>query len=549
MNRRQEHEIPIEAYLTESNKQLLLVGLVRNRVAFDAVRARLRPDHFGRQSLVPQILWAAVLHHHAKFDNLPNRTALQAQVNERLAADHVGRLSRKDGVVMAKLMKRIFRYPESDIDIQWTVDAARRLMQEEVQSRIQDSMATPEGMFSDLPALLQGYAHEIETIRSVGQIDETDPFSMAELEKMESLAVESTGLPFLDHFMEGGHAPGEVYTVVAGSGSGKTTLAVQIAAEGAKSEYAKWRRAKGKKPLGVWLFISYEAVLEELRVRALAYVAQVDKVRLERSHGLRGLSTTANLQDYERRWFAKEIEAGESVSGEYERIQAVSKMMGRTFRVRDMNQPGRGINSIDEVAAYVRMLVASSERPLHIAGIVVDWAGVCVQRYMAHHGLAMDKMRHYLSSLPDQARSLLAIPFQCKVWIFHQLAGREAKRPSTKTADHTDAAECKNFSDFAAFGFVLARPDTDGLAALSCSKQRRSKREFNTVVRLEGRFGKFSSVEDFVPDPATRKFISRENASVVSLVNLDGLKPKKSSRKPEAYSDNAAGLGIYDTDD
>lgn len=310
----------------------------------------------------------------------------------------------------------------------------------------------------------------------------------------------STGELFMDSYMNGGQAPGEVYVILGPTGLGKTTMAVMLTVSTARV----WNGAflKGVIPAPkISCFFTWEQDLERLRHRFWAFAAKIDSSRLELfADEATELSTRGHLEAYELLEFADQIRADggpDRFEGEYERLQGAVQELGDCVSIFDFSgaaeNPRLGEGGLDEVAAVLHGMQKEGK---DIGVVVLDYANAAVRRMLAAKGEDPSNMRHYLANFCNECRSKIAIPFKCPVWVLNQLNTESNRKAPTAEQHHSYASECGNFAENAWFAFVFSTKDkVNNTCRLYCSKERRAKGDLPPVIlKIEGNFCRMRDV-------------------------------------------------------
>lgn len=349
-----------------------------------------------------------------------------------------------------------------------------------------------------------------------------DPSSDAFIDTLDILPpgaqVSTTGIRGLDELLNGGHAPKEVYALLGPSSGGKSALASQIALEGAKIQSALAAEV-GSDLAGHWYYFSWELTMHQLRARMYGYIARIHADTFQTDPITRRpvpLSTAddlATIKSYENDPYVNS--PGNPIRGEKERLVAANRMMsGLNSRLRivdySASSPGGGHGGVDEIA---RFLHREKTRGRAVAGVVIDYAGLVVNRYCTHNRLKPSDEIPLLASFVNEVRSKVAIPYNCPGWVLHQLHGSVAKRAPGALPHYSDARGCKNFADNADFSIEMGnRNRSTGLLQIGSSKHRRAPgREDGVILKFDGRFGVFLEPDQiYVMDPMTKQFVPRE---------------------------------------
>lgn len=103
--------------------------------------------------------------------------------------------------------------------------------------------------------------------------------------------------------------------------------------------------------------------------------------------------------------------------------------------------------------------------------------------------MGYDALRHLIGSMGDKCKKLLAVPYDCPVWLFHQLSSAANTRTYATRQHGTDAAEAKNFPENVSFCFELGCRDQEfGAFFMTCSKGRRAAVGRSPLLVMEGDF-------------------------------------------------------------
>ncbi len=369
------------------------------------------------------------------------------------------------------------------------------------------------GIPSNIDAIFKQFQDQQQKIHSVS----VDPVESAFPDDWipKKINKKPTNISFLDIAMGGGQAECEVYTIVGPTSGGKTLLGVQIAVQGALYEQFLHPDPEDA-DIGHWFFFTYEcAVNPEIRSRVWSHACSIHRTSLEDIDSFSSLSTSDNLKPYELVKYHKEIEAGVKVLGEYERLMAMKPKLQRNLKLVDMSgsnpeNPKVGCGGVEEIARIIQRCRSSG---IHVAGFIVDYAGIAVDRYMAERNIPDDRKRFHLARFVDQCRRLIAAPNRASGWVLHQLKGEANSRAATVKQHHADTAECKTFSDNAWFAFNLGTKDVStSTCRITCTKTRRSAGDDKErIVFIDGAFSTMTAGDaKYAIDAKNRKIILKD---------------------------------------
>lgn len=365
------------------------------------------------------------------------------------------------------------------------------------------------------------------------------------------LELRSTGLAFLDEMLNGGEAAGEVYGLVAPFGSCKTTLAIQMACERATMSYETWqqqmrerrrrlRRAQRqgrtlklpRPKLGVVYMFIFEDSVEQMRVRALSYKAQIPQDRLR---DLRELSDDPeNRIDYERVEFESEFAEGLEVPTELERIRATTRQLNDTFAVicmtgqgeegRDLGGGGpREIRDIIEEDLKRRR--DKLKCPVFVETIIVDFVAAAVERQAMLEGWREEQIRRATTAYPLHCVNELGVPFKTSVWCLHQLNGTANGLAPGLIPKGTDTKDSKTFKQHLHGLITVGSKDNQNLCVFNMDKARRGDTNITPhIIRIEGAMSRIRAVShEWALDRASGQIVDRSELESVRADHPGGV--------------------------
>lgn len=504
--------------LADRTKQRMMAILLRSKRAFETVHSVLRPEHFGVEDQIFTALLAITRNYHEQYAKLPPRTILLEEL-ATLCRDYPEALIEHEREDAKRFLSWAFKLQKSELDADWAITVTKRFLDEHVANKLG---AVFNDADSQVPAsitrVLQDLQEQAEQFQSLdaGQIEV--PFPEGWNLSQEKLM--PTNISFLDSFLGGGCAGQEVYGLLGPFASCKTLLGVQICSEGAREQARMLAEGKTGGKRGIWMHFSYEAPLDpELRVRFVSYLGKIKKDRIEHCTDWRTLSTSENLQPYELRMYRDKLHVGATKClGEQARKRNAEKLVNAHIRIMDMTgsdrqHPNRGGGYVGEIVALIGA-VLRQEKNAYIAGVVVDYAGLMVERYLSSQpGAKMDiqQYRHALTKLPLHLRNKVAMPHRCPVWLLHQLSGEANKLPPGVLPHHTNSAESKSFAENLSFSFSVGNKDQNDRCLFGATKTRRAKSRKPEVIRINGAFSRVDSNNElYVLDPATNRIVAKK---------------------------------------
>jgi len=473
----------------------------RSSEVFSEAYGKLLPAHFTQAGEVYyRYIWATIIEHHEKYSKLPNYTELSTVVLSRLH----GNEAIDDDVIKEADSLLTWMWgplcPEDSLVPDAANEWLRVLLHDRVVTKplMQEVRKADIGGGSHLPSMVRDIVAKLEQVDSVG-IKVPDTCIPSDLNEEDGVITIPTGVSFIDSRMSGGMQPGEVNVLLGPTGVGKTTLGMQLAVEGARYSYLRSRDYEEPKKQNV--FLSYEISLREMQIRMMTYAAQIDKSRLEQ-HKFKELSTRESLQDYERRRWKRQIMEGVEVPGEQDRWHSATPWLHDHMHLMDMSadqgDSNLGNGGIAEIKGTLDKINSQREH----AGfnvIVIDWAGMVARQYLRAQGEAMDKLYyHELYEFVSRVRRQIANPYNCQVWVLHQLTGQANKKGPTARMHHSDAEGCGSFAVNAWFAFCLGNKDqSTNTCLLSATKTRRGAGQDAVVCKIDGAFGRLLDADKY----------------------------------------------------
>lgn len=535
--------------MQEQNKQRLpptkinyaLAYAIRFKSLFTYASQHLKINYFPRETEFHYaLLWSATLAA-AKLKNnsLPeDGTAGQLIAMELITRiDDYGNVPQDVGKIAESLLRWIFSLDISELNEEVGKELLKELIIErsviaEMDSNIELFKAGSKP--ADLIKNLTTYTNKLQSLlvdaNKVGQTAFPRDFKPKKLGKF------STGLLWFDRFMNGGQAPGEVYVILGPTGLGKTTTGIMLTVSTARV-LATENNNK------ISCFFSWEQDLDRLRLRFWSYAARIDSSRLEAyADELITLSTKPNPEDYELEEFSDEIRlvGVNNIPCEHERLEAVIKELSDTVQIFDFSgaaeNPRLGEGGIDEVAASLRSLQQSGKE---IGVVVLDYAGAAVKRMLAGRGEDPSHIRHYLANFCNECRFKIALPFNCPVWVLHQLNTESNRRAPTAEQHHSFASEAGNFAENAWFAFVFSTKDKiNNTCQLFCTKERRAKGDRPpAILKIAGEFGRLEDASNtYRVVPEMRQIMPGDIANRRVIATNEDLRERMAQRRSNSNS-------------
>ena len=179
----------------------------------------------------------------------------------------------------------------------------------------------------------------------------------------------------------------------------------------------------------------------------------------------------------------------------------------------DFPEAGRG--GLDEIVSYIsRIVYRDRSRPRKLRSVIIDYAGLVCERYMAAKGIDENKYRHVLKRFGDMCRMEIAERFGCTAWILQQLRGGAGASSPMKLMTHADIGESKDFATNMAMCACLGVEDPrTGCRRLNFSKVR-TKEKVGVpplTLKIHPLFARMEDVgSQYRLDEQAKRFISNE---------------------------------------
>ena len=421
--------------------------------------------------------------------------------------------------------------------VRWALNKIRDFIEDRVITDYVGPLLAGPTVPTDLPDFLVQMGDRVTQIQSIDGQEGSNLTFGNDWDKQAGLPIRSTGLPYLDDFMAGGHCVGEVYGILAPYGTCKTTLATMLVCNEARYAQQEYEPTKPDR-CGISVIVSYEAPKQpELHHRFLMYLAQIrrDSLASMGEDGLSGLGDDSNNPlPYEKELFHQHIQDEMFIPEATRALQCVD-LLNKHCLVLDMTgndptYPGAGGGGLKEISRRIRLELARRGPECYLTSVVIDYVGALVKRAMAVANEDSNELRHHITKIPLLARNEIAAEFKCPVWLVHQLSGQanSVLKPGA-SLHHTDSAESKSFAENLDFAFVIGNLNSDNMGQIACTKHRRAGNAPPKVIQVDGMFNTVLARDDMFVDSHTRAILDKDTASTAGVV---------SSPSPVDYSAN-----------
>ena len=537
--------------MSESDKEMLLAVLVRNKAVFESFRDELLPEHFTEPEQVYALIWSLARNFDKEHSGLIDRQLMMTEISSAIM-NNPNLITEEEQDEAEILVDQMFddeywegNIVDSDHYNKWGMKAAKRFLSERLASRVQESVRGSGHVVFDVPEMLTHALEEAQRIESIGAVSDANMFPLG-WDKAGGICITKTGMKYFDDFLNGGSAPGEVYGLMGPFGSCKTTLAVAITGWAARRAFIRTtKKDTWDGRIGVAFLVSYEArLVDELRIRTLSFAADIHRESLEQmgKKGLGSLSTTGKMKDYEKGEF--QLVTKDKVmepQGERKRAKNAQVMLNKHMRVLDMTgyddaSRGAGGGYIPEIASKIKAELRRLGPNHYVESVVVDYVGLMAKRHLAATERDENGLRHLVSGAPSQLRNQIADYFDCPVWAIHQLSGKANEKGPGASYSYTDASESKSFAENVDFNFIVGKPTLDGRCQLVCDKHRRNKGMPPVVLQIDGKMSDVLLASEYIVD-ANGTIVSKSTADSASSQDQAANEALKKTTKKKANDD------------
>jgi energy-coupling factor transporter ATP-binding protein EcfA2 len=385
-----------------------------------------------------------------------------------------------------------------------------RLVRRQLKDLIVSS--TNESVPANFKDMLADFKARAEAVTQVGR-DTTNAAEMPAFGGHIPLPppFEPTTVPWVDNFI-GGFRRGDMLGLIGPYSGGKTTMLSSLAVRLAQ-RYA----ATNSRRLSV--YICYEDGAAKMNHMFWSAAAHIDRrlfaVESEQAFW-EGFSTRENPKEYDRR--LPENRNGQIIMGERERWLAVLEWFNRHFVFLDFSANsdtgGRGSGGVPEIVSALHDL--SDRRNMEIGFVGVDYSMLLLNRELAQDRRTrnMEQVWRVVQQLPDNLRTMVAVPFGATVMLAHQLAGSDIKHiPPWRHVGHLDAMGSKAFAENLHACACVNAPDPETkVQTLNWSKIRAGRPDIRTgLIRIDDHVVDVPLVDDQYMINEFAKKIQRRN--------------------------------------
>ena len=491
--------------------KLFLALMFRNKVVFDQFQVKLTVEHFTEEYC--KILYRVLLDFVAEYSVLPFKVELQNELKAFIEDSYIELTTEledqfNDFMDYAYSEATFSDYSPDDQRLEkYAFKIGQRLLLQKHKDNLRESLAAQDE--NSMAVFLDTAFKTYNDIALTGYSTNKKLTFGDAWDVSSPMLFTTTGIGFMDKYLNGGTVPGEVYGFLAPYGTCKTTIAVMLWCLAAKQAYQEVLINPDEPKKGLSVLISYEAPLSpELQHRAIMYAAQVHRDRLDLM-GLSGLESLSDDPDdpqpYEKILFKQQI-VDEVFIPEKQRIgNVVSWLNDHTlcldFSGSDPDFPGAGYGGLNEIMHRIKLELRNRGDNYYIKNVMIDYLGLMVDRDSTTKGKKeVEDHKAYQAAIARISREL-AKPFKCPVWVFHQLSGTaNAVLNISKQLHHTDAKGSKSLAENMDFAFVVSNLNSDAMGKIACTKHRRYKRLPPTVIQVSGEYNLVTAPDNFYLD-------------------------------------------------
>jgi len=547
-----QRPIVVESAVDSTAIEFLLIVCGTNKPMFAEASRQLQASYFRDDEILLSLTWAAISASWNQYggvtyeslvyvvqQELGNNPAivLMAQQNQALFIRNeygllyaVANPSVTTGGPNAELARTILRRL---IIARGVFSPVRRIINNAGMQSV------PVDLFGVLQAATRLHS-EANTLSDLPVVEMAPEFGTAINTQLE---LTPTGTTFMDTAL-GGQRAGEVYGLLGPTGGGKTTMGVHLAISNASLCWFMAQQNNTRPKISIYVTAEESAVL--LRPKVWSGFFRIPRDRVSVPDPFTNMTTQATLLPYER-----EDQRGQPhVLSERERYELRRPILTACFRVLDISgsveYPNAGTGYIDEIEAHISRLVESLDN-VEVSMVVIDYAGLVVERHMHANGMDEGKRTPLLKYFGSRVRQQIAERFQCPVWVLHQLNGEIGKSAPTRRLKHTDAADSKSFAENMAVCGVLGVADpVTGCRMFNFSKTRNRANEnvAPAILKIHPEFALMVDVSSqYVVSDSGAGFLSATEAAAIGAIQTLSRRTNLSAMPPQATMPELEGSG------
>lgn len=517
----------VTEYAVESTAiEFLLIVCGTNKAVYLETKRQLQNNYFRDDEAILQVVWMAVdvswqQYYGVTYETLTTLVRQEIVINNMVLMQH-----HIDGLFAQSADGLLYSIANPTVSvIGANAELARSILKQFVIAR---GVFTPVRRIMQAAGPQQVPADLFKILTSVTRVH-TQASVLSELPVVDMAPAYGTpmpsqrelvpiGVPFIDSAV-GGQRAGEVGGILGPTGGGKTTFGVHMAVAHANLCWYNGQ-STGTRPKFV-VYITAEESAAFLRPRVWSAFFRIQRDRAAATDPFSHMTTQANILPYER-----DDQAGQPrVLSERERYELRRPILNNCFAVLDLSGsaefPHAGTGYVDEIEAHLTRLI-ESRQDQELAMVVIDYAGLIVQRHLEFNGRDEGDRLPLLKYFADNCRKKIAERFECAVWVLHQLNGTVGGRKSTAKMSHTDAADSKAFAEnMSVCGALGVADPSNGCRLLNWSKTRNKANELvaPSTLKIHHDFSLMVDVSDqYVLTAAGTGFMSNAEAASVGAI-------------------------------
>lgn len=516
-----------EQALESSAIEFLLIICGTNKTLYLETKRQLQLNYFRDDEAIQKVVWLAIdeswqQFHGVTYETLSTLVQREITTNGMVLMQHhiAGLFTRSNEGLLHAIANPDITVTGTNSELardtlrrlviaRGVFSPMRRIMQTVGQNQV------PSDLYNILTSATKVHM-QANAVSELPVVDMAPEFG-SQLESQVELV--SSGTQFIDTAL-GGQRDGEVLGILGPTGGGKTTLGVHLAVANANWCWVTGQTA-GKRPKFV-IYVTAEESAVLLRPRVWSAFFRMQRGRAATPDPFSIMTTPDTLLPYER-----DDQRGQArVMSESERYVLRRPILNTCFAVLDISGsaefPNAGTGYIDELEAHITRLVEARDGQ-ELSMVVIDYAGIIVQRHMEFNGTDEKKRRILLKYFGNNCKRQIAERFKCAVWVLHQLNGDVAvgAGTATKRITHSEASDSKSFAENLVACGVLGNADPNhGIRLLNWSKTRNKANEtvVPTMLKIHPDFSLMMDVSDqYVVSTSGSGFMSASEAASVGI--------------------------------
>lgn len=513
---------------TEQTRLRMLYVFLRDQHAFEQACEQLEPVHLeSAGDSCGAVLWEAARYFAEANGGLliPNQMCMMSELSLMRDDNDLFLSGNVDETQIEDMVEKIYSWdPPTAEMIPVANNDCRVLLLEHHQKELHEQL---DGEYNtELLDIIRNTEDHICNATTFGVASDSFMLADADWRLQPVIDTKPLGIGFLDDCLNGGDMPGEVNAFMAPFGTCKTTLACMLAVESASNALARHQQETGSvegAPLVV--LVTWEDRKTDIFHRCMARCADVSWTDIQN----RTLSTPDDLKLYELMQLqrAMRVNPNAQIICEEKRLEEAYNRLSLNVRVIDFEGSTEACRPhMGDMAKGLEIMMRRLARQhpgRAIERVIIDHASAAAKAYSAKHEVEMDKvLRHLLNMFPRELRIRIAQPYNCPVWVMHQLGTAAVSKGPGRVPSMTDCAESRSFVEFITNAFATGSRTAEGLVAFGQIKHRRSGGQPPRILRIDGARQTLEDVSDRY-ELAENQIVSSGEARRVSANSVQGV--------------------------